>query len=68
MNWSDQRIDGELPSLSSSLLGRVQNMQPEAWNRLTSVFSPIVYRWSRESGLGAADWNSQSYCIGIFQL
>ena len=55
MGWSEQRMDGELPSLSSSLLDRVQNMQPEAWSRLTSVFSPIVYRWSRESGLNAAD-------------
>ena len=55
MTWSNERIDGELPSLSSSLLNQVQEMQPEAWSRLTSVFSPIVYRWSRESGLCAAD-------------
>ena len=55
MTWSNERMGGELPSLSSSLLMRVQEMQPEAWSRLTSVFSPIVYRWSRESGLNGAD-------------
>lgn len=55
MTTSQDRMGGELPSLSSSLLDRVQKMQPEAWSRLTSVFSPIVYRWSREAGLDAAD-------------
>ena len=55
MTWSNERVDGELPSVSSSLLLRVQQMQPEAWSRLTSVFSPIVYRWAREAGLGGAD-------------
>lgn len=45
----------ELPSLSSSLLVRVQAMQPEAWARLVEVFSPIVYRWARQAGLSSAD-------------
>ena len=30
-------------------------MQPEAWARLVQVFSPIVYRWARQSGLREAD-------------
>ena len=46
---------GELPSLSSSLLQRVQQMQPDAWARMVDVFSPIVYRWCRSAGLTGAD-------------
>lgn len=45
----------ELPSISSSLLQRVQAMQPDAWARMVDVFSPIVYRWARKSGLSGAD-------------
>lgn len=45
----------ELPSLSSSLLDQVRQMQPDAWARLVNVFSPIVYRWSRQAGLSGAD-------------
>lgn len=45
----------ELPSLSSSLLDRVQQMQPEAWGQVVTVFSPIVYRWCRQAGLTGPD-------------
>ena len=48
-------LPNEHPSLSSSLLVRVQAMQPDAWARLVEVFSPIVYRWARQSGLTASD-------------
>ena len=44
-----------LPSLSSSLLVRVQEMQPDAWARMVDVFSPIVYRWARQAGLSGTD-------------
>lgn len=30
-------------------------MQPEAWAQVITVFSPIVYRWCRQSGLTAHD-------------
>ena len=49
------RTQQELPSLSTSMLNQVQKMQPEAWSRLVSVFSPIVYRWCRQSGLTPSD-------------
>ena len=42
-------------SISSSLLERVKGREPEAWQRLVLLFGPIVYRWSRQSGLQAAD-------------
>ncbi len=45
----------ELPTLSSSLLDRLQQMHPDAWGDLVTVFSPIVYRWCRQSGLGGHD-------------
>jgi len=44
-----------LPSLSSSLLVRVQEMQPDAWARMVDVFTPIVYRWARQAGLSGTD-------------
>lgn len=45
----------EMPSISSTLLERVKQMQPEAWGRLVEVFGPIVYRWCRQSGLSGHD-------------
>lgn len=48
---SNASSPNELPSLSSSLLLQVQAMEPDAWARLVQVFSPIVYRWARQSGL-----------------
>jgi len=41
----------ELPTLSSTLLQRVRDMNPDGWNRLVEVFGPIVYRWCRQSGV-----------------
>ena len=37
------------------LLDRVQQMQPEAWSQMVSVFTPIVYRWARQAGLSGSD-------------
>lgn len=51
----DMNKPTELPSLSTSLLLRAQAMEPDAWARLVQVFSPIVYRWARQSGLSADD-------------
>ncbi|MDP6719668.1 MAG: sigma-70 family RNA polymerase sigma factor, partial [Pirellulaceae bacterium] len=48
-------VRGELPSISTTLLVRVQQMQPDAWARLVEVFGPIVYRWCRQSGLSGHD-------------
>jgi RNA polymerase sigma-70 factor (ECF subfamily) len=52
---SPNSFRGEMPSLSTSLLFNARAMQPEAWARLVDVFSPIVYRWARRSGLAEAD-------------
>jgi len=45
----------ELPSVSTTLLSRVKEMQPEAWACLVNIYSPIVYRWARTSGLSEQD-------------
>lgn len=55
MNSPGNSDHSELPSLSTSLLDRVQQMQPDAWARMVDVFSPIVYRWARVAGLSGSD-------------
>lgn len=41
----------EANSTSLSLLKRVRRHDVDAWGRLTELYSPIVYRWCRRSGL-----------------
>jgi RNA polymerase sigma-70 factor (ECF subfamily) len=40
---------------SSSLLQRVKQFEPDAWQRLCDVYGPQVYRWARTAGLGDGD-------------
>jgi RNA polymerase sigma-70 factor (ECF subfamily) len=40
---------------SSSLLIRVRSRDQTAWERLVSLYSPLVYRWCKQRGLQAAD-------------
>jgi RNA polymerase sigma-70 factor (ECF subfamily) len=42
-------------STSTSLLARVRDKDPEAWERLVSLYGPVVYRWSRHCGVGEED-------------
>ena len=42
-------------STSSSLLERVKSRDQAAWERLVSLYSPLVYHWCRQAGLQAAD-------------
>jgi len=47
---------GELPgSTSLSLLERIKVQDQAAWERLVTLYSPLVYRWCRQAGLQAAD-------------
>jgi RNA polymerase sigma-70 factor (ECF subfamily) len=52
---SDVLINGALAEPSSSLLARVRACDQAAWERLVNLYSPLVYRWCRQSGLQAAD-------------
>jgi RNA polymerase sigma-70 factor, ECF subfamily len=40
-------------STSLSLLDRARGQEPEAWERLTRVYAPLVYGWARHAGLQA---------------
>jgi RNA polymerase sigma-70 factor (ECF subfamily) len=42
-------------SISTSLLDRVKARDAEAWRRLTKIFGPVIYHWSRQAGLQEAD-------------
>jgi RNA polymerase sigma-70 factor (ECF subfamily) len=37
------------------LLERIKNLDQAAWERMVSLYSPLVYRWCRRAGLQAAD-------------
>ncbi|MCA9218542.1 MAG: sigma-70 family RNA polymerase sigma factor [Planctomycetales bacterium] len=45
----------EHPTLSSSLLDGVQQMDSESWSRLVNTFAPIVYLWCRTSGVRSSE-------------
>ena len=50
-------IEGTVSTITSSLLGRVQaeTTDEDAWERLVFLFSPLVYKWCRKSGLTSHD-------------
>jgi RNA polymerase sigma-70 factor (ECF subfamily) len=43
------------PSLTPSLLERLQGRDADAWRRLTSLYGPPVYAWCRHAGLSPED-------------
>jgi len=46
---------GSSNSTSASLLERVKEFDPEAWDRLTRLYAPVVYRWCRQAGVQDSD-------------
>jgi RNA polymerase sigma-70 factor (ECF subfamily) len=50
-------MDAELSitATSPSLLARVRQHDPAAWSRLSRLYGPLVYQWSRRCGLSAED-------------
>ena len=46
---------GSSSSTSVSLLERVKEFDPHAWDRLTRLYAPVVYHWCRQSGLQDTD-------------
>lgn len=55
MNLSGPSLSNPTGSASSSLIRRVKVRDPVAWQRLSSMFGPVVYGWGRQSGLQASD-------------
>jgi RNA polymerase sigma-70 factor (ECF subfamily) len=37
------------------MLGRLRTRDPEAWDRLVTLFGPVLYRWCRQAGLQPSD-------------
>ncbi len=50
-----RKLNGDARSMSSTLLGRLREREPAAWERLCQVYGPLVYAWCRRAGLGAED-------------
>jgi RNA polymerase sigma-70 factor, ECF subfamily len=46
---------GDSPSTSRSLLDLARTNNDDAWNQIVALYSPLVMRWCRQSGLAAAD-------------
>jgi RNA polymerase sigma-70 factor (ECF subfamily) len=42
-------------STSASLIRRVKGRDPDAWQRLSQLYGPLVYRWTRQCGLQPSD-------------
>jgi len=42
-------------SISSTLLDQLRARRPEAWQRLVSLYGPVIYRWCRRSNLTSED-------------
>jgi RNA polymerase sigma-70 factor (ECF subfamily) len=40
---------------SATLVGRLQAREPHAWERFSSIYGPLVYRWARRAGLQDSD-------------
>ena len=38
-------------SISTTLLARIRQQEPEAWQRFVDLFGPTVYRWCRAAGI-----------------
>ncbi|MFW6106664.1 MAG: RNA polymerase sigma factor [bacterium] len=55
-NSDNRRIDaGEVSSTSTSLLLRLKELEPEAWNQMAELYGPLVFHWARRAGLSTQD-------------
>lgn len=52
-------------STSVSLLARAQRHEPQAWERLTALYGPLVYGWCRRAGVSADD--AADVCQEVFR-
>jgi len=52
---TSQSGSGASNSTSSSLLAQAKANEPTAWQRLVDIYTTSLYRWCRQSDLGAED-------------
>ena len=50
-----KRMSPHSDPTSLTLLGRLRENQPAAWQRLVELYGPLVHHWCRRSDLSAAD-------------
>ena len=48
-------ISGATESASHSLVRRAQQQDPDAWQRISELYVPLVYGWARQTGLQSSD-------------
>lgn len=60
---SDQ--DETISTIGSSLLGRVREISPDAWDQMVRKYFPLVYGWCRRDGLSESD--SADVCQDVFK-
>ena len=48
-------LSGLLGSTSGSLIARMKRHEPDAWRKLSDIYTPLVYGWARRGGLIDAD-------------
>jgi RNA polymerase sigma-70 factor, ECF subfamily len=42
-------------STSATLIARMKRQEPDAWQKLADVYTPLVYGWARRGGMNDAD-------------
>jgi RNA polymerase sigma-70 factor (ECF subfamily) len=55
MSVDTQESADSSSSVHSTLLNAVRMRDPEAWQQLVQLFSPLIYDWCRQQGLQKAD-------------
>ena len=45
----------EAGETGTTLLARIKNKDPDGWERFVHLYSPLIYRWCRQSGLNETD-------------
>jgi len=60
---------GSSDATSSSLLHRLRAQDRAAWERLVSLYGPLVYRWRRQDGLQSQDAEDagQEVFVAVFR-
>ncbi|MBI1902412.1 MAG: sigma-70 family RNA polymerase sigma factor [Planctomycetia bacterium] len=55
LDMIDTSASAAAGSTSSTLIARLKLRDAESWRRFAALYAPLVYRWSRQSGLQASD-------------
>jgi RNA polymerase sigma-70 factor (ECF subfamily) len=55
MTFSQSKNPESAGSTSSSLLSRAKAADAQAWERLSRLYGPLVYRWARQAGMQPND-------------